>query len=303
VLATLLLGAQGAGAHSASDAYLNLSTRASAGTVQLIEGQWDIALRDLAFVLDLDADGDGRLTWGEVRQRQSEIEAYAYRRLHIDGGPGNACRIKPQRQLIDDHADGAYAALFFDVRCAHAPRQLTLDYSLFFPIDPSHRGIFVLQSGADTTTAVLSPDNAHLHLTVAAARAADAPVPRVDAAWIRWLPGAIPAAGYLTLTNVGDRPAMLLSASSPLFGDISLHRTENRAGSMQMAAVDRITIPPHATLTFETTGYHLMLMEPATPVKPGMHVTITLRFADAPPLPVDFEVRNPDGSRAARTAR
>jgi copper(I)-binding protein len=300
MLAMLVLGAQGAHAHSASDAYLSLSTRTS-GAAQPITGEWDIALRDLAFVLDLDADGDGRLTWGEIRQRQSDIEAYAYRHLRIDGGPGNACRINPQRQLIDDHADGAYAALFFEVQCARAPRRLALDYSLFFSIDPSHRGIFVLQSGADTTTAVLSPDNAHLHVLVAAARAADAPVPRVDAAWIRWLPGAIPAAGYLTLTNAGDRPAVLLSASSPLFADVSLHRTENRAGSMQMAGVDRITIPPHATLTFETTGYHLMLMQPATPVKPGMRVTIILRFADAPPMPVEFEVRNPDGSRAAPT--
>jgi len=166
MLATLVLGAQGADAHSASDAYMNLSTGASPRAEQRITGQWDIALRDLAFVLDLDADGDGRLTWGEVRRRQSEIETYAYRHLHIDGGPGNACRVNPQRQLIDDHADGAYAALFFEVQCAHPPRRLTLDYSLFFSIDPSHRGIFVLQSGADTTTAVLSPDNAHLHLTL-----------------------------------------------------------------------------------------------------------------------------------------
>jgi hypothetical protein len=166
MLATFVLGAQGARAHSASDAYLNLSTAASAGAAQIITGQWDIALRDLAFVLDLDADGDGRLTWGEVRRRQPEIEAYAYRHLHVDGGPGNACRITPQRQLIDDHADGAYAVLFFDVQCARAPRRLSLDYSLFFTIDPSHRGIFVLQSGAGTTTAVLSPDNAHLHLTL-----------------------------------------------------------------------------------------------------------------------------------------
>jgi hypothetical protein len=162
----LLLGALDAAAHSASDAYLNLSIRAPAGGARIIEGQWDIALRDLAFVLDLDADGDGRLTWGEVRKRAAEIETYAYRHLHIDAGPGNACRVAPRRQLIDDHADGAYAALFFEVQCAHPPQRLTLDYDLFFAIDPSHRGIFVMQSGSDTTTAVLSPENASLHLAL-----------------------------------------------------------------------------------------------------------------------------------------
>jgi len=128
--------------------------------------------------------------------------------------------------------------------------------------------------------------------------AAGKATPRVDAAWIRWLPGTIPAAGYLTLTNLGDRPEALVSASSPAFGDVSLHRTESSGGNMQMQGIDRITVPPHATLAFETTGFHLMLMQPAAFVKPGVHVTITLQFADAPPLPVDFEVRNPDGSRA-----
>jgi hypothetical protein len=161
---TLLLWAANAGAHSASDAYLNLSIGAPGLGGPVIEGQWDIALRDLAFVLDLDADGDGRLTWGEVHRRWPDIVSYAYRHLRIDGGAGNACTIEPSRQLIDDHADGAYAALFFAVHCAQKPQRLTLDYSLFFAIDPSHRGIFVLQSGPATTTAVLSPDNASLHL-------------------------------------------------------------------------------------------------------------------------------------------
>ena len=161
---SLLLSAADTEAHSASDAYLNLSVGTPEHGARLIEGQWDIALRDLAFVLDLDADGDGRLTWGEVRRRWPEILAYAYRHLHVDAGPDNACTLAPRRQLIDDHADGAYASLFFAVQCAHAPQRLTLEYSLFFAIDPSHRGIFVLQSGAQTTTAVLSPNNPSLHL-------------------------------------------------------------------------------------------------------------------------------------------
>ena len=34
-----------------------------------IEGHWDIALRDLDMALGLDGDGDGRLTWDELRAR------------------------------------------------------------------------------------------------------------------------------------------------------------------------------------------------------------------------------------------
>jgi hypothetical protein len=164
VLALTLLfaiaGPQHACAHSASDAFLSLTSDGSDPTEHSqLHGQWDISLRDLDFVLSLDDDGNGRVTWGEVRRHQAAIEAYAYRYLQVDGGTRNSCFIKPRQQMIDDHADGAYAALFFDIICDHVARKLTLHYSLFFNIDPSHRGIFVLHKGADIATALLSPDN------------------------------------------------------------------------------------------------------------------------------------------------
>jgi hypothetical protein len=154
-----------ADAHSASDAYLTLTADGAraAGTVTL-HGQWDIALRDLDFVLKLDDDGDGRLTWREVHHHQADIERYAYRYLSVGSGPGDECVIKPDRQLIDDHADGAYAALFFDAVCPGPPRKLMLHYTLFFAIDPSHRGIFVMQSGGNVATALLSPENSAVEL-------------------------------------------------------------------------------------------------------------------------------------------
>jgi hypothetical protein len=156
---------ENAAAHSASDAYLTLTAdRSEASSLSVIHGQWDIALRDLDFVLKLDDDGDGRLTWGEVHRHQAAIERYAYQHLALDGGPGNACSIKPSRQLIDGHADGAYAALFFDAICARATRKLTLHYTLFFAIDPSHRGILVMRNGAAASTALLSPQNAAIDL-------------------------------------------------------------------------------------------------------------------------------------------
>lgn len=153
-------------AHSASDAYLTLTRDVAAAPGKIIlHGQWDIALRDLDFVLKLDDDGDGHVTWGEVRRHEAAIERYAYRTLSL-GGPGNACVVKPVRQMIDDHADGAYAALFFDAECARAPRKLTLRYTLFFGIDPSHRGIFVMHSGDNVATALFSPENTLIDLSL-----------------------------------------------------------------------------------------------------------------------------------------
>jgi hypothetical protein len=163
-LLSLLLGAATAGAHSASDAYLTLFVDAADHST--LHGQWDIALRDLDFVLKLDDDGDGELTWGEVKRHQATIADYAYEQLRFSEPQGAACAIEPRRQLIDAHADGAYAALFFDVRCAHPSKLLEMSYALFFSVDPSHRGVFVMHAGEDTSTAVLSPQNARVTLAL-----------------------------------------------------------------------------------------------------------------------------------------
>jgi len=75
-------------AHSASDAYLTLTADApSPSRKAAMHGQWDIAQRDLDFVLKLDDDGDGRVTWGEVRHHLSVIEQYAYAHLGVDVTP------------------------------------------------------------------------------------------------------------------------------------------------------------------------------------------------------------------------
>jgi len=124
---------------------------------------------------------------------------------------------------------------------------------------------------------------------------ADAPAPaptiRVEKAWIRWLPTGVPAGGYLTLTNTGDRALILIDVSSPAFGEVMLHRTRNRAGTVEMLPVERITIEAHTTLDFASLGYHLMLMQESKPLRPGDRVPITLRFEDGATLTVSFEVR------------
>jgi hypothetical protein len=173
-LLAIALGTGTARAHSASDAYLNLTLAAPVGSTVVVHGQWDIALRDLDFVLGLDANGDGRVTWGEVRRRQVDIERYAYAALHAANGAGRACLIQPSGQMIDEHADGAYAALLFDITCARAqashqpphPPALMLNYGLFFAIDPSHRGIVVMRSADGVATAVASAQNAVIQMVI-----------------------------------------------------------------------------------------------------------------------------------------
>jgi hypothetical protein len=126
--------APAASAHKPSDAYLTIARDAA-----VVTGQWDIALRDLEGAIGLDANGDGDITWGEVRARKQAIAGYALSRLSVSSG-GQPCTIDVTDQAIDRHTDGAYAVLMLDGSCRQ-PGPATIEYRLLFDIDPQHRGL------------------------------------------------------------------------------------------------------------------------------------------------------------------
>jgi len=129
----------------------------------------------------------------------------------------------------------------------------------------------------------------------ALAHAADAPL-RVTAtdAWIRWLPGDLPAGGYLTLRNDGETAQALVSASSDAFAVVTLHQSRINAGVSSMQPVQRIALSPHQSLSFAASGYHIMLERAVRPLHPGDRVPITLHWQNGSTLTVPFEVRPPD---------
>ena len=159
LLAVLALASLPAFAHKPSDSYLTLYADG-----QSLRGQWDIALRDLEYAIGIDSDGDGAITWGELKAQQPQVDAYALARLALraDGKP---CALSPTEHLVDEHSDGAYAVLRFSAQCeSPAYQTVEVEYSLFFDLDPTHRGLVRVQRGADTTTAVLGPDRPRLEL-------------------------------------------------------------------------------------------------------------------------------------------
>jgi hypothetical protein len=152
-LIVALLGlAAPASAHKPSDSYLSISVGDDGG----VSGRWDIALRDIDFALGLDANGDGDITWGEVRAKHGEIAAYALARLAVEGD-GAACPLSAGEQAIDQHTDGAYTVLSLQAACPRAPSRLALSYTLFAELDPQHRGLLNLSAHGATRSAVLGP--------------------------------------------------------------------------------------------------------------------------------------------------
>ena len=150
----LMMATSAVWAHKPSDSYLTLHVRSNDAQIQ---GQWDIALRDLELPLTVDTNRDGAITWGELRSRQTELFAYALQRLSLKSD-AQVCTAVPETLLSDDHSDGGYAVLQFTARCPTAPKRLEVGYSLFFDIDPSHRGLLRLDVDGSSHSAVLSPD-------------------------------------------------------------------------------------------------------------------------------------------------
>ena len=84
---------------------------------------------------------------------------------------------------------------------------------------------------------------------------------QIKAAWVRWLPGGVPLAGYATLTNMSDQPIVLTSATSETFQEVSLHQTLHTGGTVRMSPLDRLSIAPQAC-SISRPRDSLMLMQP-----------------------------------------
>jgi hypothetical protein len=159
----VLLFTSNALAHKPSDSYLTLTVDGA-----VVQGRWDIAVRDLANAIDsLDADEDGKITWAELSARHQAVADYALPRLSLRDGAGAACPITldASAHALAAHSDGSYAVLGFVARCPSAaspkgPAALDVDYRLFFELDAQHRGLLRLESsGGSSRTHVFSSND------------------------------------------------------------------------------------------------------------------------------------------------
>ena len=156
----LMAAASLAQAHKASDSYIWLRSEGA-----MLSGRWDIALRDLDYAIGIDVDGDGAITWGEVKARREAIAAYALARLEIRSAD-ETCALKVDDLLIAEHSDGHYASLVLAGHCAIAPTALELKYGLLFDLDAQHRGLLNLtMDRGNARTGIFAPERRTLVFT------------------------------------------------------------------------------------------------------------------------------------------
>jgi len=143
----LALAAPPAFAHKASDAYLQLQLAPDSASLRV-----DVALRDLDVALDLDSDGDGRLSWREARSAWPAMEAYVRANVAVEG-----CELPRSVQALERRIDGVYAALTMQGAC-HAGASHAVRYTVLREVDPTHRGLLkVMVAGTAPELRVLDP--------------------------------------------------------------------------------------------------------------------------------------------------
>jgi periplasmic copper chaperone A len=119
-------------------------------------------------------------------------------------------------------------------------------------------------------------------------QAADSTSVKASDAWIRVLPGNLPAGGYVTLENTAGTGVAVTGAASADYSDAMIHKSSTETGMGRMETVDKVPVPANGKVAFAPGGYHVMLMEPKHPVKPGDKVVVTFTLSDGTTLPVTF---------------
>ncbi|HEX7700696.1 MAG TPA: HupE/UreJ family protein [Kofleriaceae bacterium] len=149
IVTTILVLAGTASAHKPSDAHVQLAVSG-----ERLDGSVAVALRDLDGALDLDADGNGEITWREALAAAPRIDAYARARLKI-AADGTSCTFTFATGTLSDYSDGAYWSMPLHGRCAAGADSLTVTYSLLFDLDALHRGIIQTHTRRGTRTTIV----------------------------------------------------------------------------------------------------------------------------------------------------
>ena len=104
------------------------------------------------------------------------------------------------------------------------------------------------------------------------------------------VPGQQVAGGFMKIENKGASVDQLVSASSPVAGEVQLHEMAMDGNVMKMRQVKDIAVPAGGAVELKPGGLHLMFMGIKAPLTTGETVPVKLKFAKAGELEVKMPV-------------
>lgn len=135
-------------AHIASNGFLTLQVDRAQ-----VSGALELAIRDSELAVGLDHDGDGKVTWAELRAGQAILQSYVLGHLRLLGQ--QACTMEFGPVQVNERVDGSYLWLPISAACGGVLKRLSIDYRILDAEDPSHRGLLTLSAHGASQTAVL----------------------------------------------------------------------------------------------------------------------------------------------------
>lgn len=116
---------------------------------------------------------------------------------------------------------------------------------------------------------------------------------RVTSPWLReTAPGQSAGGGFLTITNSAKSADTLTGGSSPIAARVEVHTMSMDGGVMRMRPLkDGLALPAGQTVALKPGSLHIMLTGLKRPLKRGETVPVTLSFAKAGKVTVQFAVQ------------
>lgn len=113
---------------------------------------------------------------------------------------------------------------------------------------------------------------------------------RIENAYTRsTVPGQQVAGGFMKIENKGGVD-QLISASSPVAGEVQLHEMAMEGNVMKMRQVKDIAVPAGGVVELKPGGLHLMFMNIKAPLAAGETVPVKLKFTKAGEVEVKMPV-------------
>lgn len=157
----LLLWAANAPAHQLGEGYVFLEIEP-----ETIHGRIELTLTTLDSVLNLDDDGDGKVSDEEFSAGVEGATDYVFGRFGL-GDLDTWYDVEPGPVTVEHYPLGRYAHFTFSIpSLATLPPEIRLEYQLVFDVDPKHRGLVLVERNAltgdvnsnETVSLVMSPD-------------------------------------------------------------------------------------------------------------------------------------------------
>lgn len=151
-MASLSLASGVARAHATGTNYLKIESPTATAQPRLT---WDLAITELDWSVDFDANRDRGIVWEEVAAAKPALERLVRRSLDVRRA-GKPCVLSLQDLHLVRHAEAPYASLAIGAHCPE-PGELAVRSSLFFGTDAGARTLIAATTVGGRFDTALSP--------------------------------------------------------------------------------------------------------------------------------------------------